>query len=414
MKGIGGIKISDLDNEIEKNNNIHKLDEARKLNQSKNYEESLNIYESLLDSGEELKPIDRDRYAWDLYFVKIKDNQFTDELEESVKKLIKISTQKDTSRGNKVCPYTLSVLKLMKIYSEEKRYLDVLRWASKLDGEKLSNIHFKPNDEITMNSNRENYYLQTTKALLEIENYDQTIIYCQKALVNIPKFNNDNDIWFKLRIAKSYKELGNYDDSIEFLKDILKNRQNWFLYRDMAENHFFKEEYDESLKWAAKAILAKDGELESKVNMFSLIGDILEIKGFEDESIINKYMYYVIRNDKGWSIKDELKDLLSNYGLDLENKDYKSLFEEYKNMWISLKYFGQERQYGVIDKVFDHGKSGFIKANGKSYYFNTYEFMDDKSYVYEGTEVSFYLEDAYNKSKDEMVKNAVNIYCEML
>ena len=40
--------------------------------------------------------------------------------------------------------------------------------------------------------------------------------------------------------------------------------------------------------------------------------------------------------------------------------------------------------------------------------------MDDKSYIYEGTEVSFYLEDAYNKSKDEMVKNAVNIYCEMI
>ena len=34
--------------------------------------------------------------------------------------------------------------------------------------------------------------------------------------------------------------------------------------------------------------------------------------------------------------------------------------------------------------------------------------------VIKGTEVSFYLEDAYNKSKDEMVKNAVNIYCEML
>ena len=43
-----------------------------------------------------------------------------------------------------------------------------------------------------------------------------------------------------------------------------------------------------------------------------------------------------------------------------------------------------------------------------------YEFKDDKDYIYEGTEVSFYLEDAYNKSKDEMTKNAVNIYCEML
>lgn len=390
------------------------LEKARAYNKVKKYQESLECYESVLNEGGELSIGDKDKYAWDLYFVKIKDNYNNHELEENTTKLINAVSQKDNSKGNKPCPYTLAVLKLMRKYSDEKQYLDVLRWASRLDGEKLSNQQFKPNDEITMNSNKENYYLQTTKALLEIENYDQTIVYCQKALESIPKFNNDNDVWFKLRIAKSYMELGEYDDSLEVLKDILKVKKDWFLFRDMAESHFFKEEYDESLRWAAKAILADDGKLESKVNMFSLIGDILEIKGFEDESIINKYMYYVIRNAMEWSIKDELKDLLSDYGLDLENKDYVSLFNEYKNMWVSLKYFGQERQYGVIDKVFDHGKSGFIKSNGKSYYFYTSEFMDDKSFVYEGTEVSFYLEDAYNKSKDEMVKNAVNIYCEMI
>ena len=390
------------------------LEKARAYNKVKKYEESLECYDSVLEEGGELSQGDKDKYAWDLYFVKIKDNQFSDELEENTKRLIKIVKQKDNSKGNKPCPYTLAVMKLMKIYTENERYLDVLRWASKLDGELLSNQHFKPNDEVTMNSNKENYYLQTTKALMEIENYDQTIIYCQKALINIPIFNNNNDIWFKLRIAKSYKELGDYDDSIDFLKDILKTKHDWYLSRDMAENYFFKNEYDESLRWAAKAILAHDGKLESKVKLFSLVGDILETKGFEDEAVMNKYMYYVIRNAKDWSIEDELKDLLSNYGLDLENKDFKSLFEEYKNMWISLKYFGQERLYGVIDKVFNNGKAGFIKANGNSYYFYAFEFMDDKDYIYEGTEVSFYLEDAYNKSKDEMVKNAVNIYCEML
>ncbi len=390
------------------------LEKARAYNKVKKYSESLESYEWVLEEGGELSQGDKDKYAWDLYFVKIKDNEFTDELEENAKKIINTVSQKDNSKVNKPCPYTLTVIKLMKKYTESEQYLDVLRWASKLKGELLSNQHFKPNDEVTMNSNKENYYLQTTKALLEIENYDQTINYCQQALVTIPEFNNNNDIWFKLRIAKSYKELGDYDDSIDFLKDILKTKQDWYISRDMAENYFFKEEFDESLKWAAKAILARDGKLESKVKMFSLIGDILEIKGFEDESIINKYMYYVIRNAKDWPIDDELKDLLSNYGLDLENKDFMSLFNEYKNMWVSLKYFGQERQYGVIDKVFDNGKSGFIKSNGKPYYFYTSEFMDDKSFIYEGTEVSFYLEDAYNKSKDEMVKNAVNIYCEMI
>ena len=126
-------------------------------------------------------------------------------------------------------------------------------------------------------------------------------------MVNIPKFNNNNDIWFKLRIAKSYKELGDYDDSIDFLKDILKHKKDWYLYADMAENYFFKEEYDESLKWAAKAILAHDGKLESKVKLFSLVGDVLEMKGFEDEAVMNKYMFYVIRNAMGWAIDDELK-----------------------------------------------------------------------------------------------------------
>ena len=376
------------------------LEKARAYNKVKKYDESLEHYELALEADGELSKGDKEKYAWDLYFVKVKDNEFIDEIEESAKKIVSVVSQKDLSKAAKPCPYTLSVIRLMKIYTENEKYLDVLRWASKLDPKLLSNQQFKPNAEVTMNSNKENYYLQTTKALLEIDKYDQTIKYCQDALVNILEFNNNNDVWFKLRIAKSYKELGEYDDSIEFLKDIYKTKQDWYISRDMAENYFFKEEFDESLKWAAKG-MAHDGKLENKVKLFSLVGDILEIKGFEDEAIMNKYMYYVIRNAKEWPIEDELKNLLSNYGLDLENKDFNSLFKEYENMWISLKYFGQERLYGVIDKVFDHGKSGFIKANGKSYYFNTYEF-------------SFYLEDAYNKSKDEMVKNAVNIYCEML
>ena len=390
------------------------LEKARAYNKVKKYDESLEHYELALEADGELSKGDKEKYAWDLYFVKVKDNEFIDEIEESAKKIVSVVSQKDLSKAAKPCPYTLSVIRLMKIYTENEKYLDVLRWASKLDPKLLSNQQFKPNAEVTMNSNKENYYLQTTKALLEIDKYDQTIKYCQDALVTIPEFNNNNDVWFKLRIAKSYKELGEYDDSIEFLKDIYKTKQDWYISRDMAENYFFKEEFDESLKWAAKGILAHDGKLENKVKLFSLVGDILEIKGFEDEAIMNKYMYYVIRNAKEWPIEDELKELLENYGLDLENKDFNSLFKEYENMWISMKYFGQERQYGVIDKVLNDGKAGFIKANGKSYYFKSYEFKDDKDYIYEGTEVSFYLEDAYNKSKDEMVKNAVNIYCEML
>ena len=389
------------------------LEKARAYYKVKKYPESLENYELVLEEGEELTQGDKERYAWDLYFVKIKDNDYTDQLEENAKKIINAVSQKDNSKGNKPCPYTLTVLKLMKLYTEAEKYLDVLRWASKLKGNLLSNQHFKPNEEVTLNSNKENYYLQTTKALLSIENYEQVINYCQQALVTIPIFNNNNDIWFKLRIAKANKELGDYDDSIEFLKDILKTKHDWYLYRDMAENYFFKEEYDESLKWAARGALARDGKIESKVNLFALIGDILEIKGYEDESVLTKYLVYTIRNAKEWNIDDDLVELIDKYELDLENKDFKSVYDELENMFLGLKFFGQERQYGKISKVFDN-KSGFIKSNGTSYYFNSNEFKDDKDFIYEGTEVSFFLEPGYDKKKDNEVMNAVNIYCEMI
>ena len=390
------------------------IEKARAYYKVKKYPQSLELFESVIESGHELDLIDKERYAWDLYFVNIKENSNIKEIEESTKKIIENVNQKNSSMVNKPCPYTLSVTKIMKHYYENNKWMDVLRWASKLKPEYLSNQHFKPNADVTYNSNKENWYLQTTKSLLNLEKYDQTLDYCLKALENIPNFNNNNDIWFKLRIAQSYKELGEYDKSIEYLKDILKFKKDWYLYRDMAENYFFKEEFDESLKWAAKAALAHDGKIESKVNLFSLIGDILEIKGYEDESVLTKYLVYTIRNAKEWSIDDDLVELIDKYELDLENKDFKSVYDQLENMFIGLKFFGQERQYGKISKVFDDKRSGFIKSDNGSYYFNSNEFKDDKDFIYEGTEVSFFLEPGYDKKKDKEVMNAVNIYCEMI
>ena len=389
------------------------IEKARAYYKAKKYPQSLELFEEIIESGHELDLIDKERYAWDLYFVNIKENSNIKEIEESAKKIIENVNQKNSSMVNKPCPYTLSVIKIMKHYYENDNWVNVLRWASKLKPEYLSNQHFKPNADVTYNSNKENWYLQTTKSLLNLEKYDQTLDYCLKALDNIPNFNNNNDIWFKLRIAQSYKELGEYDKSIEYLNDILKFKKDWYLYRDMAENYFFKEEYDESLKWAARGALARDGKIESKVNLFALIGDILEIKGYEDESVLTKYLVYTIRNAKEWNIDDDLVELIDKYELDLENKDFKSVYDELENMFLGLKFFGQERQYGKISKVFDN-KSGFIKSNGTSYYFNSNEFKDDKDFIYEGTEVSFFLEPGYDKKKDKEVMNAVNIYCEMI
>ena len=59
------------------------LEKARAYNKVKKYDQSLEHYELVLEEGGEFSRGDKDKYAWDLYFVKIKENEFTDELEET-------------------------------------------------------------------------------------------------------------------------------------------------------------------------------------------------------------------------------------------------------------------------------------------------------------------------------------------
>ncbi len=392
------------------------LEKAREYNKVKKYEESLSYYKKVIDMGEELPQADKERYAWDLYFVKIKNTDTISELEEYVKELIQYVKQKNASRKDKPCAYTISVLKLMKFYSDNISFNNnaykLIAWAEKLNPEYLSNTQAKRDDDHKYNSNKESWYLQITKGLFEIKKYKEVIELSNEALETIPNFNNYNDSWFKYKIAKSYKELGEYDNALEYLDEIIKVKDDWFIFNEIALNYYKKEDYDSSAKWAAKAALSKDGKIESKLKLFMLIGDILKIKGYEDEYILHKYLVYTIRNAKEWTQEEGWEEELASYELDLENTDYNRVYNELSPIWISLKFIGQERKYGNISKVFEHGNSGFIKCGKESYYFNANEFQDDKSFIYEGTAVSFFLEKAYNRKTGEEVENAVNIYCE--
>lgn len=391
------------------------LEKAREYNKVKKYEESLSCYQSYLESGEELPEIDKERYAWDIYFARVKNASTIAELEQYVKELTKYAKQKNSSRREKPCSYTISILKLMKFYSDNITFNNnaykLIAWADKLNPDYLSNNQAKRDDTHKYNSNKENWYLQITKGLFEIKKYDDVIRLSNEALEKIPEFNNFNDYWFKYKIAKSYKELGEYDKSLEYLDEIVKVKNDWFIYHEIAKNYYLKEDLDSSAKWAARAALSPDGKVESKLKLYLLIGDILKAKGYEDEYIMHKYLVYVIRNAKDWTQEEGWDEELASYELDLDNTDYKSIHKELSALWLSLKFIGQERQYGKITKVFENN-NGFIKSGNKSYFFNAREFQDDKSFIYEGTEVSFFLEKAYNRKKDEVVDNAVNIYCE--
>ena len=83
--------------------------------------------------------------------------------------------------------------------------------------------------------------------------YDECIILSTEVLLNLSEFTYDNDVWFKWRIAKSFNQLGEYDQSVDYLNDIKQFKNDWFIDNLMYENYFFKNDWDNALKYASSA-----------------------------------------------------------------------------------------------------------------------------------------------------------------
>ena len=142
----------------------------------------------------------------------------------------------------------------------------------------------------------------------------------------------------------------------------------------------------------------------------SLLEDLLE----EDDPEIalkHAYLIYSIRLHNEWNIDENLEEQIANAGLDTENTEYWKIEKELKSYWKDLKFKNQQPNYGIISRIFPHGKTGFIQGDdGESYFFNRFEFKGDKNKYREGIKVTFYTEMGYDKKKDEFKPNAVNIY----
>lgn len=231
----------------------------------------------------------------------------------------------------------------------------------------------------------------------------------KRALEELTKFTNNGDIWFKWRIARSLREIGEYDDSIEYLKDIFKTKKDWYIQWELAENYFFNGDNEKSLEYAISAALSR-GDSDKKIKLYSLLEDLLE-DDYPEIALKHSYLIYSIRLHNEWGIEDDLEDKISSAGFDMENTEYWKIEKELKSFWKEMKFKPQQPNYGTIKRIMPHGKTGFIKRDdGEDFFFNGFEFKGDPNKYREGIKVSFYLEEGYDKKKDEVKMNAVNIY----
>jgi len=349
-------------------------------------------------------------YAWAIYHteLKIPEVQDEDRFLSAADMITKITTQDDA-----FSPYTHTVLHVLHYLSEKKPFPAelILKWTERLDPEKLSiePFRFKSTSGKLRehSSQREKYYLYRTKALNLVHNYDECLVLCEKALQEIDAYHDGNKLWILRQQAIALRTKGLLDEAIERYMEILKDKKDWFVLKDLAEINITRENWDEALKFAASAAMAA-GDADRKAIIYDQIATIMQVQGNEDLALRHMALAFLIRLRNRWiilpDVMKKMAPIVSSYPPE------RVLFAELRNFWEEVLFGANSRMRGKIINILANGKSGFIQAEDEqSYYFSFLNVHARKFEIQAGKRVTFNLEKSYDKKKKEESIVAVNV-----
>lgn len=110
---------------------------------------------------------------------------------------------------------------------------------------------------------KEKWYSRKTKYLYQMGEYEETIELCKRILDEMDDFTSNSDIWFKWRIGLSNKCLGNYSESLMYINEIAKIKNDWYVQKELAEIYQLTDDVDKAFKHAINGALIK-GDVKIK------------------------------------------------------------------------------------------------------------------------------------------------------
>lgn len=376
-------------------------------------------YEKALESYEELKNLDKGKfekqcifaYMWCLFRVKISPKEaFDDKNVNEIKLIVKYILD---HQSNKDLLYQLTVFRVLKDFERRQNFeaKKVNLWLDKLDPSSLSeDAHTSEYDgkQIEFMSNKEKWYTLKSKVCEKLEMHQECIRVSKEALHSINNLHSNNDIWFKRRIAISTAKLGQQDEAISIITDIIKTKKDWFLYQDIGDIYLAQNNYKGALENYLNAILAP-GEDSMKVKLFWQTGNaLINLGDTEGETLLKAYSIK-IRTEHEWKLTIEEKDFSSRCKEFLETSEARALKRQINELAQKYKWQDSIKLEGTISKVLPDGRAGFIRTSDSSYYFRMNQIGSRGVNAQIGSKVSFYLEKGFDKKKGLETDNAVNI-----
>ena len=339
-------------------------------------------------------------FGWTIYQVKIKNFKNEDELIESADFITRMLAQKDLNT-NRSCVYTSSVFKVLQYFKERKDYWTMIDWAEKLNTDLLDERPYR-NYGMLQKSKRERYYDWTSMAYLRTMEYEKCIETSKKAINTLKTFHNDGDTWFKWRTAKSLKEMGQLKEALTYYLEVIKVKQEWYMYRDIAEMYYDLNKPYDALDYLCPAILSKT-PISNKISAYYLAYKVFTL--FNPE-MARKHaeLYCLVKTREGHSIPYEINEM----DIDVEKLNFTKLDSEITDLWIRYRYKNQNCQHGTVISYKQDKNFGFIRNDaGEEIFFHKNDFHGSEIYI--GELVSFYTEKSFDQVKNKESVKAVNV-----
>jgi tetratricopeptide (TPR) repeat protein len=377
--------------------------------QLKDYQKALNICREVYPKYGDFDMI-KSVYAWSIYYSEINKEKIDNEdtFFHAGQGILKLSKQ-----DNIYSPYTMTIFKILNYLSEKSIYPanKILEWTEKLNPAQLNEKTFtftdKTGKEREIASQKEQYYMYRSRALLEKGDFEECIKLCAEALSVFDHLHYGNEIWFEWRTALSYEGLGKLDEALQKMQSLSLRKNEWFIQKEIAQIYLKQKKYEQALQYAVDSAL-NFGDTDKKLRLFKMLADLLFKVNKPDEAKLHLEYIYRLRQSYAYSPDHELLQLINELQIDVSSEiNIKEFERRIAKVWNNLKYGQKIRYSGKIKSLLPDGKAGFVEtADGKSYYFKINQF---KGKPQPGLKVVFYLEEGFDAKKNRKTMNAVNL-----
>lgn len=251
-------------------------------------------------------------------------------------------------------------------------------------------------------SDEESWYAASAQVLLELGDYEQCVLLSNESLSKFSKLHYDNDVWFKYKIAKCQKGLGNLTEAIPKMEEVERRRSEWFVQRELAELYFEQGELSKAKRMAIKSAL-NYGDKEKKEGVYFLLGQIHKKQDQIETAYKHFLLSQMIRQEEDWKIPQRLKVELEETkprGFKNEYDSSSTLFKELWKLWkgnsLSIQRQHRKRKpsakeiQGKISHVRHDKGFGFIVGdNEHEYFFRSNAVKTDFGDLQKGLKVKF-------------------------